>query len=334
MNCELRKLSCSVLRLRVLALLLVTVALGCGVSAFAGFRMRAYELNGVNRLALEDVARYYGMRYARRGKTVRLTSRYSRLEFELERRDIMLNGVAAHLGHAVAEVRGMPVLAESDFRKVLDPVLRKGSLPRRRVQRVLLDPGHGGRDPGCLGKTLVEKDVTLAVAQLTAAILRRHGFQVDLTRPDDRARDLEERVALARRLRADVFVSIHANAAGSSAVSGVETFILTPEGMPSTYSDRVNEKARSGNTFDKDNMRFGYELQKHAVRRSGADNRGVKHANFVVLRDAPCPAALIEIGFLTNRSEEFRLSGAAYRAQLALGIAQGILEYRQAVAPE
>ena len=326
MICEVRKtvVVCAVL----LALLVVAPV------TFAGFRMRSYSLMGINRLVMADVARFYGMKFGRRGKSVTLTSRYSTLEFKLPKREVSLNGVTVNLCHAVAEVKGLVLISEMDFRKVLDPVLRKWSLPRRRVNRIVLDPGHGGRDPGCRGKNVIEKDLTLTVSKLVAAILRQHGFEVMLTRDTDRGRDLEERTALARKYRADVFISIHANAVGSSAVSGLETFVLAPEGAPSTYSNRINEKARPGNVFDKENMRLGYEIQRNGMRRTAADDRGVKHANFVVLRDSPCPAALVEIGFLTNRSEEFRLSTRAYQAKVALGIAEGVLAFRNAVAVE
>ncbi len=325
MICEVRKTGLGVMLLALLV---------AAPSVSAGFTMRAYSLMGVNRLALPDVARFYGMKFSRHGKSVSLTSQYSKLEFTLPKREFVLNDITVNLCHAITETEGVVLVSEMDFRKVLDPVLRKWSLPRKRIQRIVLDPGHGGRDPGCHGKSLIEKDLTLTVAKLVSAILRQHGLHVVLTREKDRGRDLEERTALAKKYGADLFISIHANAVGSNAISGIETFVLSPEGAPSTYSNRVNEKARSGNVFDKENMRLGYEIQRNTMRRTGADDRGVKHANFVVLRDAPCPATLVEIGFLTNRSEEFRLSTRAYQSKVALGIAEGVIAYRNAVAVE
>ncbi len=309
----------------------LAVLIGGQSVATAGFRMRYHYMNGVRQLALEDVARFYGMEFKRVRERAYFSSRYSRLVFNLEKRKCEINGVVVHLCHAAGEAFGFPMVSELDFRRTLDPILRKWSMPRQSVGRVVIDPGHGGRDPGCHGKKLVEKDLTLVIARKAASLLRGHGFDVILTRSSDRYLSLSERTHATRRQGADVFISIHANATAADSVSGIETFVLNPKGAPSTYSNSVNETVRPGNAFDKENMRLAYEIQKHSLALAKADDRGVKRANFQVLRDASCPAVLIEVGFLTNRSEEFLLSGDGYRNKIASGIARGVIAYRQAV---
>lgn len=176
----------------------------------------------------------------------------------------------------------------------------------RRV--VVIDAGHGGRDPGAVGiGGLQEKGVVMDISNQVATLLEQNGVQVVMTRQDDREIDLAPRVQLANRVNADIFVSIHANAIDMSRpdVNGIETYY---------YS--------SG-------QRLAQTIHNSLLQGTGARDRRVRQARFYVLRHTSMPAVLLEVGFVTGAEDAPRLANAAYRTQLAQAIVQGILQYLQ-----
>jgi N-acetylmuramoyl-L-alanine amidase len=287
---------------------LLAALVGGSVAHAAKFRIRYVTEAGNRYLFLRDVARYYGMRYSHRtsSKQVYLVSRYSRLLFNIDSRDSTLNGVSVSLGLPVRKWKGNPILSNADFQLLLDPILRYRCLPRSGIKRIVIDPGHGGKDPGTHGKTLKkkEKDIVLALAKQLRSELVKLGYEVHLTRATDKAVSLSGRPAVAKRLQADLF----------------------------TYGNNTNGKTRTGNACDRRNTRLAYEIQKALVDAANATDRGVKQAAFAVLRDAPCPAVLVEVGYMSNGREEKLLANATYRAKLAQGIAKGVAAYHRAAA--
>ena len=181
------------------------------------------------------------------------------------------------------------------------------SQPAREQVIVVLDPGHGGADPGAVGiGGLQEKGVVLTVAQHTAAALRAQGITVQMTRQSDQTVDLQPRADLAIAARATVFVSIHANAVNMQRpeVNGLETYYYSESG-------RVLAAA----------------LQQQALSTMAMTDRGVRQARFFVLRRTTMPAALIEIGFVTGAADAPKLRDPRWQAQMGQAIAQGILNY-------
>lgn len=179
---------------------------------------------------------------------------------------------------------------------------------------LVLDPGHGGERPGAVAASgLEEEDVALEVCQAAAAILRRQGHDVRLTRTGDywldadRQRDLLARCDLANELRAAVFVSIHCNAAANREAQGFEAW--TSPGW--TQADQL----------------AAHILRRLAVALPGARNRGHREARFVVLTCTHMPAVLVEIGFLSNAEEAERLAQRLTLAWIAEAIAAGVLEW-------
>lgn len=167
-----------------------------------------------------------------------------------------------------------------------------------RAQRVVLDPGHGGSDPGAVGCGLQEATVVLDIANRTATLLRNSGFTVDMTRSDDRSVSLSARTSFANSRGADRFVSIHANANAGTPATGTETFAYTTPGATSlNLRDRVQEEM---------------------IAAWGLRNRGGKLANFHVLRETSMPSALSETAFINNCTIDARYLGdATRRGQMA-----------------
>lgn len=222
-------------------------------------------------------------------------------------------------------------IRRSDYDKVLLPLLWGAPPEARRPTRILLDPGHGGKDPGFQSKALGldEKNLTLDTARRVAARLRAAGLEVLLTRDRDVFLDLKDRSAQAARTKSDLFVSIHYNAAAATSAAGAETFCLTPAGQHSTHDtgNRGSTAAQPGNRFDALNVRAAYAVQRALVTGLRSTDRGVKRSRFTVLTDLACPGILIEAGFLSNRAEAIRLSQESHRERVAQAIADGILGY-------
>jgi N-acetylmuramoyl-L-alanine amidase len=245
---------------------------------------------------------------------------------------------------------------QDPFRIVTDIFGEGGPVPTsvrpfdsRPVHRIVIDPGHGGKDPGALGpKRLMEKNVVLQVAETLRARLRAEGFEVFLTRKDDRYLTLEQRTEIANRLRADLFVSIHANAARNRKSHGVETYLLDTRYDRQTARVAARENGTTVEALDDlqkilASLRLGYNerfaarvayhLQRSLVKRlkqtyRGTADLGVKRGPFLVLFAAAMPAALVEIGFLSNRAEANRMRTKKFTRAAADGIANGVLRYR------
>ena len=159
----------------------------------------------------------------------------------------------------------------------------------------------------------------------------RYGFRVRFTRSGDIKLPLERVAILQRSHKSDLFVSLHVNSAKDRSVYGIETFCLTPLHAPSSGAKTVQRENKRGNWFDENNLALAYSVQQQLLRRTGAPDRGVKRANFVVLRDLNVPGILVEMGFISNPAEERRLNNSGYIDALAKGIADGIIQYRKSM---
>ncbi|MEB2313784.1 MAG: N-acetylmuramoyl-L-alanine amidase [Sorangiineae bacterium] len=220
----------------------------------------------------------------------------------------------------------------------------------RTVRRVVLDPGHGGRDPGAIGPAgLREKDVTLDIAHRAAPLVARElGISTLLTRDGDDTVPLDERTARANAFQADLFVSIHCNASENPASRGVMTFVLdaSPDVLASHVAARENAASASAaaelatvmsRVLDADSIGQSVHLAELLQRAAMASLRagypdvsdqGVKRAGFYVLAGARMPAVLFETTFISNPVDEARLDSAAYRDKLADSIVNAIRAYR------
>ncbi len=175
---------------------------------------------------------------------------------------------------------------------------------------VVIDPGHGGRDDGASYGGVGEKEVNLSVSLELKRELERMGYRVQLTRSTDVFLPLQERTAFAKRVRAALFVSVHANAARNRTVSGIEVF------FPAGASQRSEQSKRLADTIH-------HRLEPATV----GPGRGVNPASYVVLATSHCPAVLVEVGFLSHATSRAKLATASYQRDVAQRIAQGIDDY-------
>jgi N-acetylmuramoyl-L-alanine amidase len=220
---------------------------------------------------------------------------------------------------------------------------------KRPVRRVVIDPGHGGKDPGAIAKGgLREKDLVMRISRELKAHLQRANFEVFMTREKDIFLTLEERTARANDLDADLFVSIHANASRNRKTHGVETYLLDTRYDKQTARVAARENGTTVSALNElqkilASLRLGYNerfaaslaRQTHrsmvqALRGTYRKTRdlGVKHGPFLVLFMADMPAVLVEVGFLSNRVEAKRMKSKSFVQAAAKGIANGIVRYR------
>ena len=220
-----------------------------------------------------------------------------------------------------------------------------------KVGRIILDPGHGGHDPGAMYGRLREKDITLDVAQKLKRILEEEGYIVLMTRNHDRYVPLEERTAFANGNSADLFVSVHVNSSRNRRARGIETYYLnfasTLEAMEvAARENAITEMnmaelqklttAIALNSKIEESREFAHLIQKNLISRLekpyGIPNLGVKQAPFYVLIGAQMPSILAEISFLSNQQEFLLLEKTSYRQSVAEGLAGGIKRYVETLA--
>ncbi|MCE1205769.1 MAG: N-acetylmuramoyl-L-alanine amidase [Holophagaceae bacterium] len=221
----------------------------------------------------------------------------------------------------------------------------KPAAPQPRL-KVMVDPGHGGDDGGAKGpKGLKEKTAALEIGKAVATRLESAGFQAVLTRDDDTFIPLWDRARAANAQGADLFISLHLNAARAKAARGSEVYFLSlgkgddddvvavenagagadPGGADSVVASILDDLAQKA--FLQDSERLAVAVQGQLNRLAGIKERGVKQAPFIVLRGAAMPAVLVEVAFISNPKEEEKLKDAAFRAKVADAITLGVRRY-------
>lgn len=173
---------------------------------------------------------------------------------------------------------------------------------------VMVDAGHGGKDPGASHGDIYEKDITLSVARRVADLLEGHKVKVIMTREDDIFIDKYDRARMANDEQVDIFVSIHVNDLKQKSHSGIETY--------------AGHMKRSG-------WLLAQSIHEETVDTVKANDLGIHTANYVVVRWTRMPAALIEIGYMSNEEERTKLQSQAYQQMVAEGIVEGILEFAE-----
>lgn len=307
--------------------------------------LTAVRLNGAEYVNAADFGARFGLKPLRTddGRKLTLKSSWTTIELEVDTRESTVNGVRVFLGEAVRDNRGALHVSRIDAEKLFTPILLPGSGQAQVpvVRTIVIDPGHGGTDPGMQNKPLRldEKTLALDTALRLKRVLEQQGYTVVLTRKDDRqlARakraDLEKRAGLTLSTKADLFISIHFNSveSGADRVTGVEVYSLTPQ-FQYSHSDPEREDstaavANLGNRNDHWNALLAFNIHRELLSGLKASDRGLKRGRLVVLRVASCPAVLVEAGFLSNDIEARKIATPGYRQRIAEAIAEGVRVY-------
>ena len=250
----------------------------------------------------------------------------------------------------VLEFHGPPLTpGEKPAATAAPPRPPKPSAPEPAVRTVVIDPGHGGENPGARGASgTLEKDIALSIARrLRAELVNVRGLQVFLTREKDVDVDLDERTAIANNYKADLFVSIHVNASRARGAKGSEVYFLSyqasdddsrrtahlegaaepPPGAGADLALILWDMAQAEHL--EESSALASRIQEELAVVTGSEGRGVKQAPFRVLVGASMPAVLVEVAFISNPDEEKLLVSEAYQARVAASLAKGIERFRR-----
>lgn len=278
-------------------------------------------------ITIRNVAARYDFPQPRQtGSNIFFAGKHTTMTFETESRKLLFNNLLIWLNEPVTRNGQDFGISKYDADAIIDPLMRMGQ--RRAITNsltVLIDPGHGGKDTGAIGPhKACEKKITLDIAAAVKRRLESPRIAVKMTRKWDSAVTRPDRINEARKCKADIFVSIHINSAANSEAAGIETYIIPGPGFQSTAGNSSDRKPVPANKFDNANIQLAYCVHRQTLAATGAVDRGIRHARFDVIMEAPCPAILIECGFVSNPAEEARLSKKQYRETIAEGIAKGI----------
>ena len=315
-------------------ILYATLALCPGISFAADWNV--IRLQDRDYVSFANVAQFYQFpQYTRVNRDVSLRNNRRGLRAQAGTSEININGVRFFTDFPILGNSDDTLVSAMDVSKIIEPILRPYRIRNaHKVETVVLDPGHGGDDQGAANEWGTEKGFALDVALTAREQLQHAGFKVAMTRAEDSARSLEDRVNFANQFSNAVFISIHFNT--SSGGAGIESYALAPAGVrsnaaPENQTSVADTHACDGNAQDEQNIALAAAVHGAVLARLSVFDRGVHHARFHVLRHIKIPAVLLEGGFLSNRDEGRRIATPQYRRQLGLAIAQSVQNYDAAV---
>jgi N-acetylmuramoyl-L-alanine amidase len=342
--------------LAVIVILILSLA-GCSTVAVKD-SLPTYTIQGISYAPLIAVCKSAGVEcnYDSLTRTAMITKDAHKINLMVGQDLIFVDGKPRHLKHDVEFYQGTVVVPSKFKEQILDALLKEpppSALPGAgisKIKKIVVDAGHGGYDPGAIGKTgLREKSINLDIAKRLAKVLRRDGIQVVMTRSSDTFISLQQRVDIANASKADLFVSIHTNANHSRSLNGFEVYYISPNVGDSARALNAAQSAVldiDRNCFDKVSLNLKATLWDMIYTNNRAESielaqsickivdhdldikiLGIKSAGFYVLKGARMPAVLVEIGYVSNKSEERLLKNTYYRQQIADAVAQGITDY-------
>lgn len=295
------------------------------------------KIEGREYISVDSIKRFYNFtKMSRTGRLVVLENAKVEMNLKIGGNECLMNNVKFVLSESVATVGEKVYVSRLDFAKLIDPVLRPNFIQNAGDFRtVILDPGHGGKDPGATNPYGTEAGYNVKVAGIVKRQLEAKGFKVVMTRTTDIYQSLQQRVEIANSVQENsIYVSIHFNSGGRSA-RGIETFTLSPPGISHYGSDwkESDNRSRAGNEHDSANIALATSVHGSILRRLGKNtlDRGIKRARFSVLSGVRHPAILLEGGFMSHPYEARLIENEAYQNAIAGGVVDAVAKYRFAV---
>jgi N-acetylmuramoyl-L-alanine amidase len=317
----------------------------------------AYRIRGTEYLPLTLVCDAYGIdwKWDSSSMTVHLKKNDSEMRLRVDDYRVYANNTVNIQEKPVIMYRGAVCIPVEFLRAVFNNLFLGPVAPPRpavvshcRIKKIVLDAGHGGYDPGAIGRDgIKEKYITLDITRKISALLEEEGIAVVMTRDDDTFIPLWRRTEIANRSRADLFVSIHANASVARRLKGFEVYYLSEElddnARASAIAKERAMKFRDDSVYRytdvlneilwdlelTENRRSSIELGNRVLDNIDTSKRAIKSARFFVLKGSEMPAVLVEVGYISNRDECSRLGSGEYRTDIAERVARGILDYKR-----
>ncbi|MGJ8634095.1 MAG: N-acetylmuramoyl-L-alanine amidase family protein [Luteolibacter sp.] len=320
----------------IFAVLLLLTAAPSHAAENAGWKI--IEIGGRDYVSVDSIKKFYNFtKLTRSGSSVVLENKKVEMKLKVGASECLMNNVKFVFSNAVISSGGKIYVSRMDLAKLIDPVLRPNFIKNAGdFKTVILDAGHGGKDPGATNSIGTEAGYNLKLAQRLKKLLESNGFKVKMVRESNRYYSLQERVNIANSVKGNaIFLSLHFNSGNNRSARGIETFTLSPPGV-SHYGANLkasDAQVRIGNEHDSANIAFATALHGSVLRRLGQNtlDRGIKRARFSVLSGVRHPAVLFEGGFLSHSREARLIANEKYQEALAKGMLDAIARYRFAV---
>ena len=298
----------------------------------ATMKLRRITQDKIRYVHLRDVAVNYGLTFAYTKKSNKISGaviydKTRKAVFSSTYREGTVNGTQVYFLYPMLLKNNEPYISEVDFLTCLDPLLRYKTPVKLGMKTIMIDAGHGGSDPGAINGSHKEKVYTLQIAKRLQTQLEKLGFRVIMTRTGDTYPSLQDRAALCKKYKPDLYISIHCNSSTNKTPAGIETYRAVPVGGTETKGSKVKTEKQSANEFDSNSSRLAFEIQKGMVAATGAADRGTRHQAIYVIGNASCPAVLLEVGYLSNEAELKKISSADYQNKIVSGILAGLAGY-------
>jgi len=332
---------------------------GCASMSMTRLPEGSFRLEGANYLPLVDLCSKYDIEWEWDSftQTITLKKEDNIAKFLIDSPVVLINGELEIINPPARFYKGSLVVPLIFKEKVIKELIKSKptktqgksfDYKRYKIKRVVIDPGHGGKDPGAIGNSGVkEKDINLDIARRLKELLEDKGIKAIMTRDRDTFVSLKKRIDITNRSSADFFISIHANANRSKRLSGFEIYYFTEEAgdvrraqlAAKRNSSEFNDKSMDQSSKDlkvilwdmiytenqAESIRLAKNVSLVSSKELSTDNRGLKLANFYVLKNSQIPSILIEVGYLSNPQEEKKIRDADYRQNIADMLAKAIL---------
>lgn len=329
------------IRLLIFAAALFGAATGFSAAASRPAPLTVTRIKNVEYVSMTDAARRLGMKgtWTEARKKYTVADAKGKIVLTAGSREAWVNGLRLHLGNPTELRRTTLYISRTDFERSIAPMVRPAfagpTPPRPRI--IALDPGHGGPDIGAQNAALKinEKTLALDVAVQLRKLLEAAGYQVVMTRTDDRVptQDFRRRAEVVNAAGAHLLISIHFNALeNDTRTGGSEVFVFTPTGQRSTESwssgkDDIEATDAPVNRHDGWSAVLAHAMHRELLAGLGTSDRGHKTKHSAILRLMNCPAVLVEALFLSNEAEARKASTPEYRQKIAEVLQSGIERY-------
>ena len=317
------------------------------------FKWETAKRNGKDYVTLRSVKNFYYFDTIKYGSSIvlnrskKIQGGQKLMEVEMKFRSgsqrCEMNGVLFILSNPILADKGRYLISRVDLAKLVDPVMRPSYIKNAKTfKTVVVDAGHGGKDSGARGFYQHEKYYALKVARLVRDMLQKQGYRVVMTRDSDVFISLGNRVRIANKYPNAVFVSIHFNS-GNSRANGIETFTISPVGVPHMGRGVRERDFRMvpGNIMDSASIALATAVHSRTLlylndpkygNNFRITDRGIKRARFNVLTGIRIPAILLEGGFLSNQGEARKVHSSAYQKTLAAAVVRAINVYHRSIS--
>ncbi len=295
---------------------------------------KVLNINGRDYVTIESIKQFYRFSsYKVDGTDVWMRSNNLMLKAQFGSREILINNITYFLSYPVTESGGRVLFSRLDLCKLIDPVLRPTYIINAEpFDTIVVDAGLGGHNTGAGGVHGYEKDFTLKLAISVKDALQVKGFKVVLTRSTDTFITDAERLAIANATPKSIFLSLHFNSSDSSKDSGIETFVLTPQGSSASLEHGgYNANGLTGNSNDSANIALGTAVHAMVISRFNFVDRGIKRTQWSMLSECKRPGILFKGGFVTNDKECRLIASDTYLQSVSSAIADAISNYRIAL---